>query len=128
MKKTVVLLSVLALLALAAPAFAAPKVFGELYYDDQILRTFGNPSNLPHGGLDPIYTFPAGGADGQLPVSAVGPGDPEYHGGAWAIYEVTWNVDPYLLTNDGAVLAAEAAGDVTITRNAEADFRCPVLQ
>lgn len=128
MKKIMVVLIILALLALAAgPAFAAPRVFGELYYDDQILRTFVTPANLPHGGIDPLYTFPEGGAEGQLSVSAVGPGDADYHGGRWAVYEVIWNTEPYLLTNDGAVLAAEAAGDVTITRTPEADNRCPVL-
>jgi hypothetical protein len=39
---------------------------------------------------------------------------------------VTWNVAPYLLTSDEAVLAAAAAGDVTITRNPAADFLCPI--
>jgi hypothetical protein len=37
-------------------------------------------------------------------------------------------VTPYLLTSDEAVAAAEAAGDVTVTRAPEADNRCPVLQ
>ena len=128
MKKVGVFLFVLALLALAAlPAFAAPREFGQLYYDDQIVRTFGNPARLPHGGTDPLYTFPEGGAEGQLSVSAGAPGDPDYHGGAWATHSVTWNTTPYLLTSDSAVLAAEAAGDVTITRTPEGDFRCPVL-
>ncbi len=41
---------------------------------------------------------------------------------------VTFNagVTPYLLTSDEAVFAAEAAGDVTVTRTPDADFRCPV--
>lgn len=41
---------------------------------------------------------------------------------------VSWNVDPYALTSEGAILAA-AAGidpDITITRNADADFLCPI--
>jgi hypothetical protein len=40
----------------------------------------------------------------------------------------TTNVNPYLLTSDEAVFSALGAGDVTVTRNAAADFRCPVTQ
>jgi len=40
--------------------------------------------------------------------------------------DVSWNVSSYPLTSAGAVLAAAAAGKVTITRNADADFRCPI--
>jgi len=39
---------------------------------------------------------------------------------------VTWNVVPYLLTSEAAVLDAETAGDVTVTRVPEMDFRCPI--
>ena len=35
-------------------------------------------------------------------------------GGKWAFYAVAWNVEPYLLTSEGAVQAAASAGDVTI--------------
>jgi len=35
-------------------------------------------------------------------------------------------VTPYLLTSAGAVLAAAAAGDVTITRDPAMDFLCPI--
>jgi len=35
-------------------------------------------------------------------------------------------ITPYLLTSDEAVFAARAAGDVTVTRVPENDFRCPV--
>jgi len=68
------------------------------------------------------------GAAGQLGIAGVAPGDGPYHGGAWAVNSVTFNdgVTPYLLTSDEAVFAAQAAGDVTVTRNPDADFRCPV--
>ncbi|MGH2536997.1 MAG: hypothetical protein ACRDHL_06365 [Candidatus Promineifilaceae bacterium] len=128
MKKFAVLALVVLLLAVSAlPALAAPKEFGQLYHDDDIVRTFGVPASLPHGGIDPLFTFPDGGAEGQLAITAVAPGDPGYHGGSWAVYAVTWNVTPYLLTSDEALDAAAAAGDVTISRVPEADFRCPVL-
>jgi hypothetical protein len=41
---------------------------------------------------------------------------------------VTFNdgVTPYLLTSDEAVAAAQSAGDVTVTRAPDADFRCPI--
>lgn len=35
-------------------------------------------------------------------------------------------VTQYLLTSDEAVMAAQAAGDVTVTRAPDADFRCPI--
>jgi len=39
---------------------------------------------------------------------------------------VSWNVTPYLLTSEAAVLAADAAGDVTVTRVPANDFKCPI--
>jgi hypothetical protein len=49
-------------------------------------------------------------------------------GGAWEVFTVTFNdgVTPWVLTSDDAVFAAQQTGDVTVTRNAPADFRCPV--
>jgi hypothetical protein len=57
-------------------------------------------------------------------VSTNGP----YHGGDWQVWLVTFKagVTPYLLTSDEAVAAAQAAGDVTVTRAPAADFRCPI--
>ena len=59
-------------------------------------------------------------------MAAVAPGDTDYHGGHWAFHSVTWNVASYPLTSEAEVLAAAAAGDVTITRVPENDFLCPV--
>jgi hypothetical protein len=49
-------------------------------------------------------------------------------GGTWEVFTVTFNdgVTPWVLTSDDAVFAAQQTGDVTVTRNAPADFRCPV--
>jgi hypothetical protein len=124
----VVLSSILLATALAFNSTqAAPRVFMHLYYNDQILRTFGVPAPLPHGGNDPLFTFPDDAADGQLSITQFAPGDPEFSGGAWAVYEVTFNVEPYLLTSYDDLIDAAMAGDVEITRNADRDFRCPVL-
>jgi len=95
------------------------------FEDGRVLRTVVPPSPLPNGGRDPIYSF-TNGAEGQLPVAGVGPGSGKYHGGAWAVHLVAWNTTPYLITSDEELFAAEDAGDVTITRVPEADFRCPV--
>jgi hypothetical protein len=98
-----------------------------LYLDGEMVRTIVPPAAIPHGGQDPLYMV-TNGASGQIGIAAVGPGTGDYHGGAWAVYLVTFNsgVTPYLLTSDEDVLDAEDAGDVSITRAPEMDNRCPV--
>jgi hypothetical protein len=114
------------LISPASAGAAASK--GTLFHDGDVVRTVVPPAAIPHGGVDPIYSF-TNGADGQLSVAGVAPGDGPYHGGRWAVYLVTFNegVAPYLLTSDEAVFAAQAAGDVSVTRAPELDNRCPVL-
>ena len=106
------------------PPFVFPA--GCCYYEDVVVRTVVPPAQTPKSGRDNFYAFPSGAADGQLGVVAVLPGDAGYHGGHWAFHAVTWNVTPYLLTSEDAVLAAADVGDVTITRDASMDFRCPI--
>jgi hypothetical protein len=115
------------IVALSASASATTGK-GMLFHDGDIVGTVVNPGAIPGQGTDPFYNV-TNGAEGQLGIAGVAPGDGPYHGGAWAVNVVTFEegVDPYLLTSDEAVFAAEAAGDVTVTRNPEADFRCPVL-
>jgi len=119
----------LALIATILPssASAAPPPRGRLYLDGEIVRTIALPASVPHGGLDPLYQVTNGTSE-QLGIAGVGPGDPDFHGGLWAVYTVTFNrgVTPYLLTSDEDVMAAEAAGDVTVTRQPSLDNRCPV--
>jgi hypothetical protein len=68
------------------------------------------------------------GECGELFVGELylGPGSAGYHGGDWKFFAVTWNVAPYLLTSDEAVLAAAASGHVTVTRVPENDFKRPI--
>jgi hypothetical protein len=123
-----VLVTGAALLA-ALPATATTGK-GELFHDGSVVGTIVTPSPIADGGgTDPFYTV-TNGAAGQLGIAGVAPGDGPYHGGAWQVYVVTFNtgVTPYLLTSDEAVAAATAAGDVTVSRAAGADFRCPVIQ
>lgn len=119
-------LAVIAVLALTGPA-GAKTGKGQLYLDGDIVGTVVNPAALPHGGSDPFFMV-TNGVEGQLGIAGVGPGQPGYTGGDWAVNRVTFTVAPYLLTSDEAVAAAEAAGDVTVTRVASADFRCPITK
>jgi hypothetical protein len=112
----------IAMLATAVtPADAANDKFGMIWLNGVQVRTLVVPAQVPHGGVDPFYRVPGTGG-----VAAVGPSTGDYHGGSWKVFDVTWTVAPYPLTSAGAVLAAAAAGQVTITRNGDADFRCPI--
>jgi hypothetical protein len=101
MKRVGILVLTLTMLVLAVtPAFAkGPPGFGFLYYDGDVVRTVVPPAAMPKEGTDPLYPI-EGGAEGQLPVAGVAPGDRGYHGGKWAVNVVTWNVTPYLLTSE----------------------------
>ncbi len=105
------------------PPFVFPD--GCCYYNDMMVRTVVPPASNPRAGRDNFYGI-ANGVAGQKGVVAVAPGDTDYHGGHWRFHAVTFIVAPYLLTSEAAVLAAEAAGDVTITRDPDADFKCPI--
>jgi hypothetical protein len=115
---------------LAAVPAGATTSKGQLFNDGSIVGTVVTPSPIaPGSGTDPFYKVTNGVAD-QLGIAGVAPGDGPYHGGSWQVFLVTFNsgVTPYLLTSDEAVAAAQAAGDVTVTRSPNADFRCPVTQ
>ena len=119
-----VALTSVAVASAAKPDFVFPG--GCCFYDGGNVRTVVPPASTPNEGIDNFYAV-MGGAAGQQAVVAVAPGDSDaYHGGHWAFHSVTWNVAPYLLTSEDAVLAASAAGDVTITRVAANDFLCPI--
>lgn len=116
-------------LAMAVPALADRPGFvfpgGCCYYQGTTVRTVVPPASMPREGRDAFYAV-LGGVGDQKPIVGVIPGDAGYHGGQWAWHSVTWHVPPYLLTSEAAVLAAQAAGDVTVTRDASRDFKCPI--
>jgi hypothetical protein len=115
---------------LAALPAGAKSAKGQLFHDGSVVGTVVVPAPIPAGtGTDPFFTV-TNGAAGQLGIAGVAPGDGPYHGGSWQVHVVTFNtgVTPYLLTSDEAVAAAQAAGDVTVSRAPDADFRCPVTQ
>jgi hypothetical protein len=117
--------TIMVLIISVVPASAQRPGFGSLYYNGEIVRTIVPPSAQPQPGVDNLYVV-INGAMGQLGIAAVAPGDTDYHGGQWAFYSVMWNVTPYLLTSEEEVLMAESAGDVTVARVPENDFRCPI--
>jgi hypothetical protein len=122
-------LAALAALVVTLPANATTGK-GQLFHDGAVVGTVVAPAPIPAGsGTDPFYKV-TNGAGGQLGIAGVAPGDGPYHGGAWQVWLVTFNagVTPYLLTSDEAVFAARDAGDVTLTRAGDQDFRCPVTQ
>jgi hypothetical protein len=114
------------IVALASPAFAKAGK-GRLYLNGEIVGTTVNPAALPHGGTDPFFVV-TNGVDGQLGIAGIGPGEHGYTGGDWAVSKVMFTTTPYLLTSDEAVEAARLAGDVTVTRDSSADFRCPITK
>jgi hypothetical protein len=123
---TAVVISAAIVALLAGPA-GAQTGQGQLYLDGDIVGTVVNPAALPGGGTDPFFMV-TNGVEGQLGIAGVGPGQPGYTGGDWAVFQVTFTVTPYLLTSDEAVEAAEKADDITVTRVPAADFRCPITQ
>jgi hypothetical protein len=127
LRSLILALAILAMSVTPALADRPPFVFpsGCCYYNGTIVRTVVPPAATPNDGRDNFYAVMGGVAD-QKGVVAVAPGAKGYHGGDWAFYSVTWNVAPYLLTSEAAVLAAAASGDVTITRIPANDFKCPI--
>ncbi len=126
----------LALLSFALFVFVVPARasttsanvgFGQLFYNDIIVRTVVTPVAIPNQGTDNFYKV-ANGATGQLGIAGVAPGSSDYHGGHWKVFTVTFNseVTPFLLKSQAEVLSAQTAGSVTVTRNSGADFLCPV--
>jgi len=132
MRRLVITLTValMAAMSLAGPV-AAKRDFGSAYIDDAVYRVFGNKANVPDGtGTDPFAIFTNSTNEDQYGVAEFAPGSAGgHHGGRWAIYRVTWTGgDPATLVTSWSQLEAlESSGDLTLTRDEAADFRCPVL-
>ena len=131
MRKGLVTLAIVvtATLVWIGAAGASTATQGKLFFNGEVVGTVVVPSSLPNGGIDPFFKV-TNGVSGQLGIAGVAPGAPGYHGGAWAVSLVTFHggVVPQLLTSAQAVLTAETAGLVDVTRDPAADFRCPVVQ
>ncbi len=124
----VVVASVLAVSAVATaarPGFVFPG--GCCFYEGDTVRTVVPPAEFPNQGTDPFYAI-TNGVSGQKAVVGLAPGDEGYNGGHWAFHSVTFNTGAQksLLTSEAAILAAQAAGAVTVTRVPANDFLCPI--
>jgi hypothetical protein len=119
----------LAVMTLAGPAGA--RTFGAVYANDLIYRVFGNAANVPDDtGTDPFARFTNSTNSDQLGVAEFAPGSPTgHHGGRWAVYRATWTSGnpATLVTSWSALESYVASGQLTLVRDAAADFRCPVL-
>jgi hypothetical protein len=119
-------LTLAALMALALAAPVSAKEFGTIWIDGEAYRTFGNEANVPAGtGTDPIVAFTNFEQGG---VAQVGPGTGA-RGGRWQVWMATWTdlSEARLLTSFDEVVAEVEAGNLTLVRAPEADFRCPIL-
>ena len=122
-----ILIAGVAFSALSATSALASTTQGKLFFNGQVVRTVVTPAAVPNGGTDPFYEV-SGGVAGQLGIVGEGPSSPDYRGGLWAVNDVTFapGTTPFLLTSAQAVLTAQSLGEVTVTRNPAADFRCPI--
>jgi hypothetical protein len=116
-------------LASATLSFAGngPPQLG-LIVDGQAYRTVGTPTDFsntgaPASSFDNLYQL---GGD-LLSVAAAAPGDSDFNGGRWMVFSVTWNVEPYQIQSEEEVLAAAAAGQITISADPVKEFECPVI-
>jgi hypothetical protein len=101
---------------------------GTIWADDTAYMTVATPTSLPHpdgAKFDVIYTFPG---TSLASVSEVKPGDSDYNGGRWHVYEVTFlTISPTQFTNDQDILDAAASGQVLITAT-DVYFVCPLIK
>lgn len=143
MRRILISLTALALLAIPTTAIAAPGggaggATGPAFYvDGHLYRTVGTPTDLSNTGapahsFDTIYAIP-----GQPNVATAAPGDEGYNGGRWMVHALGF--DDY----EAAVEAVDANGSGDIDSDAEVDaaldggwatdlgvvrsFECPVI-
>ena len=116
-----------AFLAFPAASALASATHGNVFFNGQVVGTVVTPAAVPNGGTDPFYEV-SGGMAGQLGIVGDGPSSPDYRGGLWAVNDVSFTpgTTPFLLTSAQAVRTAQSLGQVTVTRNPGADFRCPI--
>src|SRR6266700_3337229 len=116
-----------AFLAGVASAAASDRAAGRIYGDDVLWATFV-PTTLhpgPEQSFNRLYSFPG---TGFISVTNSLPGDSDYRGGRWQVYAVTFgDIAPMQFTNDADVLAAAAAGHVTISADPVAYVLCPLF-
>jgi hypothetical protein len=118
-------LATLLLLGFSSSGFAqqGPPT-NQIYANDELFTGVNAPRDLPnHGKFDAIYVL----GPGLMAVADAAPGDRDYNGGRWEVYQVTWNtITPTQFTNSDQVDAAAAAGQISIG-NVVRRFECPLI-
>jgi hypothetical protein len=124
----VVALSIL----IAVPVYAdpgkpdfTPQIYGDgEEWGTKATTSLPAPNEHNRQSFDALWHIP-----GQLPVSEAAPGNPDYNGGRWIVYELEWTVAPYddPLTNATQVKAAMDAGYLVPTGDAPGYVQCPLL-
>ena len=125
----------------AGQAFAGPGKpnFSPAIYADGVAWGTKGTTPLPPPNernlqsYDFLYIF-TNGADGQLPVSDAGPGNPLYNGGRWFTHSVTWTDDaPYplpVLRSYNDIMTQWDLGYLEISSDPPEggmSFQCPLL-
>ena len=113
---------------MAAPHEGAQPDFGIHIYADGTAWGSKATTELPAPNAHNMQSFDKLFVDdgSTVPVAEAAPGNPEYNGGRWSVYSITWNVAPYQLYSYQEVMDAETAGDITLT-SANFYFQCPLL-
>lgn len=104
-----------AFLGNVASGKAPERAAGRIYGDGVLWGTFV-PTSLepgPEGSFNTLYSFPG---TSLISVTDSLPRDADYRGGRWQVYAVSFTgMAATQFTNDADVLAAAAAGHVSIS-------------
>lgn len=125
------LLTLLASLVLVGTASAAAPNFGPaIWADGQLFGTKGTadlPAPNAHNAqsFDGLFKF-TNGVEGQLPVAEAAPGNPDYNGGRWTEYQVTFTDGAVEVTSYAQLMELDDAGEVSIVATGNY-FQCPLL-
>jgi hypothetical protein len=116
----------------SGPAAAEPPEFaGRIYADEELWATKG-VADLPFPNDNNAQSydklFPSPGTDGIIPVSEAGPGNPHYNGGRWAVYPLTWHVEPVQLKSYEQVQQYAMDGKLSIAEEVADAFECPLVR
>ena len=143
---SILLMSIFALSANAAPPPGTQPNFGSALYADG--ETFGTkgvtglPAPNEHNvhSFDVLYVITNSNNPGnQLPVAEAAPGNPAYNGGRWFTHTVEWTAEGFMahglvpvLKSQSDVLDHHALGYLVITPGSfpmgpPVYFECPLL-
>lgn len=126
MRRVLLTLSLAGALSLSLAGTVGAREFGTIYAEGEAFSTFGVAARVDPGtGTDPIIAFSNFDQGG---VAQYPPGEGS-HGGRWQVWVATWvdAGDAYLLTDYDDILELVLAGEITLERVEDADFRCPIL-